>query len=875
MSSGARSPEGCKKVVMFALKERVDLEACEKMLASAGMNKLRGDCEYYWKTLCNTYSVAKALGGYLPVEYTRPSVHPDFYGRMKADVVADGLTCTPYVRMMRDARAVMAGAYYFDVDMVNCQPTILAQKLAMHNIACPLLDRYVKERRACIAKVQTACGVDGAAAKNLFIRLMYLGGTASWASDYGVDVALLPAWVDDLKTEMRKNADILMGLPELQEFKRHLTFDSPCQGIPMHTGGSAFPVGTTGSSKEKRVATMMAIYLQSAECQCVRALVDAITFDGRTVGGIIYDGVLVEKDDDDASFVDHPVLLRWSTAIQRSTGLVLELAAKELVPGPDWVSPDVSCAPSGGPSCVPADASADGGPAEACPGKPDATTTAVQVFEDLWMKGHVFLTYDAMKARWEDKVCKIVKTGNYIQEDAGERTVFSDKMINDSYKHLCYADFKKKGGDDYDDGSCTAVVVTQHPFIARWTKDPRIKSYKDMVLVPPPMTVPDGVYNIWNGFAVERYGLALPPDAKVDLRSDAVLAYLDFIKTLFGRSDADVEYFLDWVAQIFKQPSVKTGIAVLLVGCEGAGKNRLTDLLRAMLGPKDRFLQTASPANTLYGRFNRGREGKFLVAINESTGSDNFAANEQIKDMITCDEFISEGKGTNSYPFACFARFIFTTNNDNCLKVNPDSRRYFIKEVASVLKGNTEYFKRLSSHIDDEHGRYEFYRFLMARDISSTDWFNDRPVTDYMLTMIDLNLPLEYQFLKETVASAFSRGDPVIHVQLVKLFRHFITWAARRQISASKLEGMNDKKFGVRMSKLVFTDAMNTQGFKGVTKARSGQGIVYSFDVPLVADELVRKRWAAPDELVRLTRSELLEADRQRAEDARDPNCDL
>jgi predicted P-loop ATPase len=143
---------------------------------------------------------------------------------------------------------------------------------------------------------------------------------------------------------------------------------------------------------------------------------------------------------------------------------------------------------------------------------------------------------------------------------------------------------------------------------------------------------------------------------------------------------------LNFITDVFQNPAKKHGIAVLLKGQEGTGKNRTTDLLRVMMG-RDKFLQTASPANTLYGRFTR-----LLIVINESNGAENFAASDVIKDMITCDEFQSEGKGTNAYTMSCFARFMFTTNNDNCLRVNPDSRRFFVVEVSSELKGDTDYF---------------------------------------------------------------------------------------------------------------------------------------------------------------------------------------
>jgi hypothetical protein len=133
-------------------------------------------------------------------------------------------------------------------------------------------------------------------------------------------------------------------------------------------------------------------------------------------------------------------------------------------------------------------------------------------------------------------------------------------MIHDSYNHLHYAAFKNGVGTS---------SVSRQPFIARWTKDPCIKSFSDMVMMPPPMRAPPDTYNIWNGFAVERYD---PGDRPVDTDSPAVRAYIDLVETLFGHKDDDIAYFLNWVAQIFQQPSVKSGVAVLLVGNEGVAR---------------------------------------------------------------------------------------------------------------------------------------------------------------------------------------------------------------------------------------------------------------------------------------------------------------
>jgi hypothetical protein len=309
---------------------------------------------------------------------------------------------------------------------------------------------------------------------------------------------------------------------------------------------------------------------------------------------------------------------------------------------------------------------------------------------------------------------------------------------------------------------------------------------------------------------------------------------------------------MDWNAQILQEPGKKSGTAILLKGQEGVGKNRITDMYRMVHG-SERFLQTASPANTLYGRFNRQREGRTLVVVNESSGTDNFAAVEVIKDMITCDEFQSEGKGTNAYTMNCFARFIFTTNNDNCMRVTPDSRRFVVVEVSSALKGQTQYFNELSTAMESREGQYAFYRYLLARDISSRDWINDRPMTEYYMQMVDLNLPYEHQYFKNVILRAHhdaarrSRIDGMhIKMQADAMFREFQEWLRSGQ-GVTRYE-TTALKFGHKISQLVRSEVKN-MGFRGFTKSRSGAGIQYTINVHDVVRDMVQQRWVAPDEV--------------------------
>ena len=270
------------------------MQAARHLLASPGMRRWREANEHAWRAIVDTIAVAGALGGHLPVRYYMHETKEGF-GRRKSMVMVDGefaTACVPYVRMMRAVRTVLAGALYWDVDMVNCQPCLLRQRLVQHGIPCPLLTRYVEGREACLLEVQQAackaCADPRGAAKALFIRLLFFGGVRGWEADHTGAVAdALPAWVPELRRELQRNAEVLLRMNEQAELRA------------MHARRAAL-LEIEGETSDA-TASQMALFLQTLESRCVRALVGAIQADGRAVGGIIYDGVLVERREGEAA----------------------------------------------------------------------------------------------------------------------------------------------------------------------------------------------------------------------------------------------------------------------------------------------------------------------------------------------------------------------------------------------------------------------------------------------------------------------------------------------------------------------------------------------------------------------------------------------
>lgn len=283
---------------------------------------------------------------------------------------------------------------------------------------------------------------------------------------------------------------------------------------------------------------------------------------------------------------------------------------------------------------------------------------------------------------------------------------------------------------------------------------------------------------------------------------------------------------------MFQQPSVKHGIALLLKGEEGVGKNVWTNVMRSLMGD-DKFLETSKPSTVLYGQFTSARRNKILICINEANGKDNHAHNDILKDMITSETFVCEAKGENAVMIRCYDRFIFTTNNDNPINLTPDSRRFVVFDVSSELKGNTAYFRELVAITADPHVRYEFYQHLMRLDISGMDWQNDRPKTLGMMRLMASNSPCEYRYVRDLLAEAQARGENLLTVGSDALFDGFVSWISQQHISKYET---NRIKFGIRMAKII-------EGCTSIKKTKSNRCAVYHFDVEVGMADLVKRGW--------------------------------
>lgn len=754
------------------------------LLRSLKLRNLKNDAgETMHAAYCRTLCLGIYLGGYIPVSYR---IALSGFGRYTSRVsIDDGQGHMPMLcTMKREVRNLLVSKNYIDIDFVNCHPVILAQLLHSHQISCPHLTHYNNHRESCLSEVVDACGISRDVAKQLFIRLSYLGSQEAWVLDSGA-TAPPPSWVGSLSEELEANAIRIVQRPELDGVRSTRVRD-----------------WRQGSVISRRLtSSILSVYLQTLERRCLDALRDAIERDGFTVGALIHDGLHVMRGG--GATCDGPEIIDLNLRslqahVLIAAGFDLDLKVKPFELDMSWLESF--------------DAPLD------------------LRWDECWMSGASIMGYSCMKALWEQRAFKVVVCGDFVREEQSKHAVYSRRKLLDAYEHLKTVTIRYRPNGE---GS-----LVSSSFIKVWVQDQHLRTYKYIDTYPPPMICPNHTYNCWTGFVAGKY---IPPDGvPVDTNSLGVQAFIAHLHTLLSHDPSSTAYVLDWVAQLLQQPSRKTGIALLLKGGEGVGKNRFTDLLKLIIG-EGLFLETASPEHVLFGRFTDARLGKFLIVINEASGSDNHAASENLKDMITSETFVWEAKGRDGVQMRAYDRYIFTTNNSNVLKINPDSRRYVVFEVSGELKGNSAYFKDLSGHIADEHSRFEFYTLLMGRDVSSVDWVNDRPLTACFNRMVELNLPREYVYIRDSVIlPAYSLGVPTIELGAMKLFEGFQTWLDVSYVGCStRAYSTTSTKFGSKIGEL-FT---GSNAVRGISKERRQFGIAYIFNIDVVVADMIVNKW--------------------------------
>lgn len=373
-------------------------------------------------------------------------------------------------------------------------------------------------------------------------------------------------------------------------------------------------------------------------------------------------------------------------------------------------------------------------------------------------------TYEVVKKRFEAKCMKVSDPFVYIrlQEQSNTRSLkpiqTKHSELLQYYVHLTFYAKDKKG------------VLTKMPFIQAWIKDPKKREVSSMVV--DPQGTRTGVYNMWNGYLAMNVERCTIPEANVIA---PIVRHLNEVITN-GNHD-HTEWLLDWMANIVQYPWRKSQVAVCLFGRQGCGKGIIFDWFREqVLGP-DHSGQISNPERDLFSRFSDGFLNKTFLQIDEVKSLHDHT--DKLKDLITNRTVNWEPKNGKMVTLDNICNFLFTTNNENALRIDNDDRRFVLFRCKHT--GDRDYFHGLADHLHMPGVNAGFYDILRKRDLSkyTYDFQAQRPITEYYKESQQASVPPVKRYLSALINSKMDHAQPFINglsMPAADLYSDFKKW---------------------------------------------------------------------------------------------------
>lgn len=415
---------------------------------------------------------------------------------------------------------------------------------------------------------------------------------------------------------------------------------------------------------------------------------------------------------------------------------------------------------------------------------------------------NMMVKYEDVAAKFEKNHFKITQSAAFVIKDKETILLKTRADIRTAYEHM-YFNIVKNG------------EIKREIFIDAWLKSISDKNVFEKLDCYPQGTKDKTVFNTWVPFyaaQIEEY----TPSKK------GLKAFLNHIKIMCNHNEEHMDYFIKWLAHMFQYPEVKPGIVpILITEKEGAGKNRLTTIIKRLIGG-EKFLQTSNPKKDVFLQFNSHLINKFFIEFNEIEYKKIDGNMAEFKNLITEETLCTEIKGGSHLVCKSYHRCMGTTNKQTPIKVSKESRRFMLINSSDELVNNTEYFTTLSNYIDDDNAIRTFYDYLMEIDVPKKFNKVPKPVSEYETLVCELYENPIKQWLRDFTLEHMDMTDD-IQMNSTACLDSFQSWTIK-----------NNVKYEV--SAIQFGQKLLLLNIPGVSNKHTKKGNEKRFDFKLLAE---------------------------------------
>tara|TARA_R110000772_G_scaffold228413_1_gene339089 strand:+ start:115 stop:2328 length:2214 start_codon:yes stop_codon:yes gene_type:complete len=257
------------------------------------------------------------------------------------------------------------------------------------------------------------------------------------------------------------------------------------------------------------------------------------------------------------------------------------------------------------------------------------------------------------------------------------------------------------------------------PFFNCWLKDKERRSYKTITWIPSlddKFNTVDN-YNTFKGFNAKL--VDVPIKDKFSTLNDnydgkSVIRFINHLNLLVNYEADGLIYLKNYIADMFQNPAILPGVAILFKSKQGSGKDLMTSILGDILG--QHLIHKDAKMENLTGTFNDDLQNKLLIQFNEVGGADGSFNREILKDIITTEMFNINPKYGKKLKCRNFSRPILASNNDTPIQIPQDDRRYVVFKCGDPKEKS--YYDKLGAIKSDKRALNSIYSYFMTLDIT-------------------------------------------------------------------------------------------------------------------------------------------------------------
>jgi hypothetical protein len=435
---------------------------------------------------------------------------------------------------------------------------------------------------------------------------------------------------------------------------------------------------------EKNIyGSFLSYILQTEERRCMLALKNHLETKGWSVDVLCYDGVMIRKREDNTPCDKH-LLAECSEAIKEATGFSVSLTTKEF------------------------------------------TSFELPSVKEEVAKGVTLAEYQVMKEKFELTHFFHPPSNKYVEVGEEGALLFMEK--EHAQNHLA-TNWVFKHSDKFGDYTQFFPIWNADTISRRTCYETTFKDTDDPKMFQMPL-------NFAYTRASFEYGT-----------TEVIPIFLEIVNLITSGDTILSEYVLNWTAHLLQKPTDLPGVALVLTGSKGVGKDTFGDFLQEFV--VGRYLSTNYTTNKqFFGTHDTGKLNKFLIKLEETSKKDCFENASELKASITAVQVTANPKGIKEITADNFARFIFTTNKANPVDMSDEERRFVLLKCSAERKGDHTFWAKVRSVLFNPSAGAEVAHYLLQRDISKFQ-VRTLPENQYQRSIVKSEASSEHQFVAD------------------------------------------------------------------------------------------------------------------------------